>query len=413
MPLIHDALATLECAVHDVADGGDHQIVIGRVLAVDHPDEHAPPLLSTAAPSRVSRSTVIAAIVGSVTPPGRLRRAVEGALARVDAASALLDLASTRCRSRAGRRDAPVLDAIADADAILLATRSTAARTPASLKNLLDLLPVEALPGKPVAIVAMGATDHHHLGPDWHLRDTLAWFGALTLPTSSYLTSRDFADGVPTARAASDLDALLATLTAFAEHLPRDFGPQPLAARAPASDTTARNEGGCHHPIQAVRAGPAPREGERHGGPDTDGEPEVRRTARARGDDRRGRRAGRVVLPRGRASDPGRCLRQAARGARLRRRAPWWPLPVAALAGLIVAFAIVRLPGRGGHPGRTASAPGRRSRWSSPACCWRGLGHDRPRPRARAGSPLIALGGGLGLLAVQLLRKDAPQSSAR
>ena len=44
-PLIDGALATFECAVHDVADGGDHQIVIGRVLAVCHPDEHAPPLL--------------------------------------------------------------------------------------------------------------------------------------------------------------------------------------------------------------------------------------------------------------------------------------------------------------------------------------------------------------------------------
>src|SRR3954465_5592169 len=27
----------------------------------------------------------------------------------------------------------------------------------------------------------------------------------------------------------------------------------------------------------------------------------------------------------------------------------WWPLPVLAVAGLIAAFAIVRLPGNGGH----------------------------------------------------------------
>ncbi|HWH94851.1 MAG TPA: flavin reductase family protein [Baekduia sp.] len=43
--LLHDALATIECAVHDVADGGDHRIVVGRVLAVDHPESHAPPPL--------------------------------------------------------------------------------------------------------------------------------------------------------------------------------------------------------------------------------------------------------------------------------------------------------------------------------------------------------------------------------
>jgi flavin reductase (DIM6/NTAB) family NADH-FMN oxidoreductase RutF len=43
--LLDGALATLECAVHDVADGGDHRIVVGRVLAAEHPDEHVPPLL--------------------------------------------------------------------------------------------------------------------------------------------------------------------------------------------------------------------------------------------------------------------------------------------------------------------------------------------------------------------------------
>lgn len=45
VPLLDGALATLECAVHDVADGGDHRIVVGRVLAVEHPDDHVPPLL--------------------------------------------------------------------------------------------------------------------------------------------------------------------------------------------------------------------------------------------------------------------------------------------------------------------------------------------------------------------------------
>lgn len=44
-PLLDGALATLECAVHDLADGGDHRIVVGRVGAVDHPEEHVPPLV--------------------------------------------------------------------------------------------------------------------------------------------------------------------------------------------------------------------------------------------------------------------------------------------------------------------------------------------------------------------------------
>jgi flavin reductase (DIM6/NTAB) family NADH-FMN oxidoreductase RutF len=44
-PVLEGALATLECVVHDLADGGDHRIVVGRVAAVDHPDDHVPPLV--------------------------------------------------------------------------------------------------------------------------------------------------------------------------------------------------------------------------------------------------------------------------------------------------------------------------------------------------------------------------------
>jgi 3-hydroxy-9,10-secoandrosta-1,3,5(10)-triene-9,17-dione monooxygenase reductase component len=42
---LHGALATLECELHDVADGGDHRIVVGRITHVEHAVEHAPPLL--------------------------------------------------------------------------------------------------------------------------------------------------------------------------------------------------------------------------------------------------------------------------------------------------------------------------------------------------------------------------------
>jgi flavin reductase (DIM6/NTAB) family NADH-FMN oxidoreductase RutF len=42
---LHGALALLECELHDVADGGDHRIVVGRIRAVEYPADHAPPLL--------------------------------------------------------------------------------------------------------------------------------------------------------------------------------------------------------------------------------------------------------------------------------------------------------------------------------------------------------------------------------
>jgi FMN reductase len=174
---------------------------------------------------------MIAAVLGSVTAPGRLRRAVDEALERAGKEHVLLDLAQHPLPfAGAVKPDAPVLDAIARADAILLATPVYRGTYTGALKNLLDLLPVEALRGKAVAVAAMGATDHHSLGADWHLRDVLAWFGALALPTSVYLTSADFAGGIPGERAELALDQLLAGLIALSDALPTELGPPPLAA---------------------------------------------------------------------------------------------------------------------------------------------------------------------------------------
>jgi H+/Cl- antiporter ClcA len=88
----------------------------------------------------------------------------------------------------------------------------------------------------------------------------------------------------------------------------------------------------------------------------------------------------------------------------------WWPLPWLALAGLLTAFAIGRLPGRGGHvpadglstrggPTRPIDLPG----ILLAATATLGLGLVLG-PEA----PLIALGSGLGFLTLHLLRKDAP-----
>jgi FMN reductase len=174
---------------------------------------------------------MIAAVLGSVTQPGRLHRAVTDALGRSSDASTLIDLAEHPLPfAGVPAPDLPILDAIERADAVLLATPVYRGTYTGALKNLLDLLPVEALRGKAVALVAMGATDHHALGADWHLRDVLAWFGALLVPTGAYLTSADFAGGAPTERAERTLDQLLAGLIALSDAVPTQLGPPPPAA---------------------------------------------------------------------------------------------------------------------------------------------------------------------------------------
>ena len=88
----------------------------------------------------------------------------------------------------------------------------------------------------------------------------------------------------------------------------------------------------------------------------------------------------------------------------------WWPLPWLALAGLLTAVAIVRLPGGGGHvpaegvevggkPSGPVDLPGVLLAATATLGLGLVLGPE---------GPLIALGTGLAILSVSLVRADAP-----
>jgi FMN reductase len=186
----------------------------------------------------------ITGLLGSVTPPGRLRRALSEALdraaARGGAEVELIDLADRRIAFADGRPlgaldddTKAVVTALAGANAVVLATPVYRGSMTGTLKNLLDQVPVAALRDKPTAIVAMGGSDHHFLGVERHLRDVLAFFGAHPLPNAAYLSGRDFSVGAPTERAERELDALLAAAIALARALSElaPLGPAPLGAR--------------------------------------------------------------------------------------------------------------------------------------------------------------------------------------
>jgi FMN reductase len=188
----------------------------------------------------------IVAILGSVTPPGRFLRAMSQAIDEARAADAsvtaeLIDLAGVRIAFADGRPPeqlgddtAAVITRVRAADAVILASPVYRGSMTGALKNLLDQLPIDSLMGKPCGIVAMGASEHHYLGVDWHLRDVLAWFGALVAPASVYLRAADFESGEPSRAALDELAALTRALVAMSAIAPprgTPLGPAPLAAR--------------------------------------------------------------------------------------------------------------------------------------------------------------------------------------
>lgn len=187
-----------------------------------------------------SASPTLTVLLGSVTPPGRLHRAISTATERAAGrhpglTTTTFDLAELEIPFADGAPPAGdtarVADSVSGASAVLIATPVYRGSLTGALKNLLDHLPVPALRDTPVAIASMGASDHHYLGADRHLRDILTFFGALTTPTSAYLTSRDFTDGTPSDDAIARLDALVDSalrLTTTTGDEP--FGPPPIGA---------------------------------------------------------------------------------------------------------------------------------------------------------------------------------------
>ena len=86
----------------------------------------------------------------------------------------------------------------------------------------------------------------------------------------------------------------------------------------------------------------------------------------------------------------------------------WWPLPVLAVAGVLAAVAIVRLPGHGGHIPYEGIKAGTAKPIELPGILLAALATLGLGLVLGPEAPLIALGGGLAILAVRLVKKDTP-----
>jgi H+/Cl- antiporter ClcA len=88
----------------------------------------------------------------------------------------------------------------------------------------------------------------------------------------------------------------------------------------------------------------------------------------------------------------------------------WWSLPILAIAGLITAFAIVRLPGNGGHVAADGLkvGGGPPQPITLPGIILAGLASIGMGVVIGPEGPLIALGGGLAVATIKLARKQAP-----
>ena len=92
---------------------------------------------------------------------------------------------------------------------------------------------------------------------------------------------------------------------------------------------------------------------------------------------------------------------------------PWWPVPVVAVGGVLVALTLHYLPGTGGHhPAEGFKAGGGVVPRDLPAIVCAALATLIFGAVLGPEAPLIAIGGGLATLIVRLVKKDAPAQAA-
>jgi H+/Cl- antiporter ClcA len=86
----------------------------------------------------------------------------------------------------------------------------------------------------------------------------------------------------------------------------------------------------------------------------------------------------------------------------------WWPIPICAVAGLPVAFAITKLPGAGGHIPAEGLQVGQTQPNMVPGVALAALATLGLGLVLGPEAPLIAMGTGVALYTVQLAKRDAP-----
>ena len=126
-----------------------------------------------------------------------------------------------------GRKLSAALDAVTEADGLIVVTPVFSASYSGLFKSFFDVLDKDALAGKPVLIAATGGTARHSLVLEHALRPLFAYLRAVVVPTGVYAASEDWgAEGLDgrIERAAGELAALMGGLSGLSARGPARTG---------------------------------------------------------------------------------------------------------------------------------------------------------------------------------------------
>jgi FMN reductase len=149
---------------------------------------------------------------GSSSRPSRTRNLVEAitttAAKRIGAVTTIYDLneihpslGSTLDPSKAPPDLVELIEAVTNADALIVGSPVYKGTYTGLFKHLFDLIEPKALKDKPVVLSATGGSERHALVLDHGLRPLFAFFSADIVATGVYATEGDFTDHQPSSAA--------------------------------------------------------------------------------------------------------------------------------------------------------------------------------------------------------------------
>ncbi|OLS40768.1 NADPH-dependent FMN reductase [Bacillus sp. MRMR6] len=142
---------------------------------------------------------IAGSIVGSKTKTAMDYLSKEIAEKYPEAELSLIDLANYNVQFSDGRNyldyegdTAFVTKKIMDADAIVIGTPIFQASIPATLKNIFDLLPVNAFRDKVVSILVTAGSSKHYLVPEQQLKPIIGYMKAQIVQSYVFIEEKDF-----------------------------------------------------------------------------------------------------------------------------------------------------------------------------------------------------------------------------
>jgi len=116
-----------------------------------------------------------------------------------------------------------LIDKIVAADALIVGTPMYRGTYTGILKNMFDLIPNDALLGKPVGLIATGGSDHHYLAIEHELKPIMGFFHAHVLPGGVYANNQHYSDkDLVDTGILEQLDQLAKSIVNFAKLIPSD-----------------------------------------------------------------------------------------------------------------------------------------------------------------------------------------------